>query len=418
MLPEGPASADEVLPHPRLRFVNAQGNSLAQRHAETVRRQTLLVDAVARLVQDAEKGRVEESRVVPRGDAAVVRSERGTKGMGRHVEPSASEVKTDRRGRFLAKRLLHVDRVTATQQRRIRAAAACTNGGDQPNELLAEIGQHPSHVRRQFFRLEIVQQGVVGRLLIAQGLGLLTLEFERLGQPRLEVGEIVFPPGLLPGALAQDGSPGELLHEAARQLGLLVDQPLEPADGDGRFAVRLACQWTGGQFPHFGHECFVRPPLVDHTGKQRRLVGAVLGLGGGHHRSLVPFQDGADGGQERGLTDVLTDFVEQGGRRLGHGISRGVLVHRGVAQSGRNNDAISLPISQVLFNRPRSGKARCPARRWNSHAFAGPVWPADRRRPPFLAAGSVAQPGNRPRPTIKRAPPPRFQSEHMLMIAF
>ena len=183
-------------------------------------------------------------------------------------------------------------------------------------------------VRRQFLRLVIVQQGVVGRLLVAQGLGLLPLELERLGQPGLEVGEIVFPPGLLPGALAQDGGAGKLLDEAAGQLGLLVDQPLEPPDGDGRFAVRLGCQRTGcqrtgGQFRNLGDERLVGPALVDHAGKQRRLVGAVLGLGGGHHRSLVPFQDGADGGQERGLTDVLTDFVEQGRENGTSRISRG-----------------------------------------------------------------------------------------------
>ena len=89
MLPEGPAAAHEVLPQPRLRFVNAQRNGLAQRHAETVRRQALFVDAVARLVQDAEEGRIEEMLVVARGDAAVVRSQRGAKRMGRHVEPPA-----------------------------------------------------------------------------------------------------------------------------------------------------------------------------------------------------------------------------------------------------------------------------------------------------------------------------------------
>ena len=46
-------------------------------------RQPLLVEPVARLVQDAEEGRVEELLVVAGGDAAIVRAQRGAEGMRR-----------------------------------------------------------------------------------------------------------------------------------------------------------------------------------------------------------------------------------------------------------------------------------------------------------------------------------------------
>ena len=81
MPPECPAAAHQIFPHPRLRFVDAQRNGLAERHAESIGRQPLLVDAVTRLVQDAEEGRVEEVSVVAGRDAAVVRAERCAEGM-------------------------------------------------------------------------------------------------------------------------------------------------------------------------------------------------------------------------------------------------------------------------------------------------------------------------------------------------
>ena len=64
MLPERPAAADLVLPQARLRFVNAQRGSRAQRRAEMLGRQALLVDAVAGFVQDAEEGLVEVTRTL------------------------------------------------------------------------------------------------------------------------------------------------------------------------------------------------------------------------------------------------------------------------------------------------------------------------------------------------------------------
>ena len=168
VLPEGPAAADEVLPRPRLRLVNAQGDGLPQRQAEAVGRQALFVDPVSRLVQDAEEGRVEETPVVTRGDAAVVRPQRGAERMGRHVEAAAAEVEADRRGRRGAERLLGGNRVVAGQERGVRAPAAGANGRDQGNELLAEAGQHAADVRRQFLGLVIIQQSVVRRLPVAQ----------------------------------------------------------------------------------------------------------------------------------------------------------------------------------------------------------------------------------------------------------
>ena len=46
------------------------------------------------------------------------------KGWRRDVQPTAVELKTDRRGRLFAERFLHVDRKLAGQERNVRSAAA------------------------------------------------------------------------------------------------------------------------------------------------------------------------------------------------------------------------------------------------------------------------------------------------------
>ena len=74
------------------------------------RRQALLVKSVARLVQDGEKSRVEKLLVVARGDAAIVRTKTGGKRMGRHIEPAAIEIVTDRLGGLLGEAFLRFDR--------------------------------------------------------------------------------------------------------------------------------------------------------------------------------------------------------------------------------------------------------------------------------------------------------------------
>src|SRR5581483_4551012 len=87
MLPERPAAADEILPHPRLRLVDAERHRIAQRRAEMLVGQSLIVDAVARLVQNAEKGVVEMPGVVAGGNPTIAGAETATERMRRHIQP-------------------------------------------------------------------------------------------------------------------------------------------------------------------------------------------------------------------------------------------------------------------------------------------------------------------------------------------
>ena len=75
--------------------MDAQRNGFARREAVPIGAQALVVDAVAGFVQRAEKAPGKMMFVVACGDAAIVRSLGGTKGMGRWVEPAAVEIETD-----------------------------------------------------------------------------------------------------------------------------------------------------------------------------------------------------------------------------------------------------------------------------------------------------------------------------------
>src|SRR5262249_13374158 len=122
VLPERLAAADLVLPHPRLRFVDAQRTVVPARRAEVLRQEPLFVQPVPGLVQDAAERLVEESRVVSRGDPAVAGADPGAERMGGDVEPARLEVEPDRLRCGPDERLLDLDRVLAFQHVALRLA--------------------------------------------------------------------------------------------------------------------------------------------------------------------------------------------------------------------------------------------------------------------------------------------------------
>ena len=98
VLPETAAAADQIFPHPRLRFVDAERDGFAGGETVAFFGQALVVDAVARFVQDAEEAAGEIVLVVARGEAGVVRSEAAAEGMMGDVEPAGLEIEADRFG--------------------------------------------------------------------------------------------------------------------------------------------------------------------------------------------------------------------------------------------------------------------------------------------------------------------------------
>ena len=92
MLPEAAAARDHVLPQPRLAFVHAGRDAVAERRAFERGAHALLVHGVAGLVQRREQRVAEVVLVDARGDAHVAGGEFGAERMVREIEPPAREV--------------------------------------------------------------------------------------------------------------------------------------------------------------------------------------------------------------------------------------------------------------------------------------------------------------------------------------
>src|SRR5205823_9825923 len=101
VLPKRPTAADLVLPKAGLRFVDAQRDGAAQGKTEVGGVKPLIVDAVARFVEDAEETLVEFARMVTRGEPAIARTDAAAKRVGGGVESAGVEIEADcRRGRL------------------------------------------------------------------------------------------------------------------------------------------------------------------------------------------------------------------------------------------------------------------------------------------------------------------------------
>ena len=201
MFPEGPAAADLVFPEARLRFVNAQRDGAAQGKAELGGVESLVVDAVARLVEDAKEALVEFARLVAGGEPAIARTDAAAKRVSSDVEAAGAEVESDRRRRRLPKKLLAVHGVVARQDVRARLRARGGDVGHERRQLLAQRGEHRCVLTRRRARLGFIQQGVVRRILIADRLRFFTLEPDDLLEPGREAREIAVAPGFLPDVL-------------------------------------------------------------------------------------------------------------------------------------------------------------------------------------------------------------------------
>src|SRR5690349_21060489 len=86
VFPEAAGAADEVFPHSRLAFVDAEGDIVAAGGAEMFGGQALGVHGVAGLVEGAEERIGEIVFVVTGGDAGVAGDDAAGKGVERDVQ--------------------------------------------------------------------------------------------------------------------------------------------------------------------------------------------------------------------------------------------------------------------------------------------------------------------------------------------
>src|SRR5436309_171908 len=105
MPPEAAAPGDLVFPQTALRFMHRHAGVQTDRGAKLRRRQTLLVQTVARLVNGTEE-RIERLLRLEARRHSHVAARAGTKWMQRNIEPAARVVEAQPRRDFTEKRLL------------------------------------------------------------------------------------------------------------------------------------------------------------------------------------------------------------------------------------------------------------------------------------------------------------------------
>ena len=97
----------------------------------------------------------------------------------------------------------------------VRMAAAADDFGDQRHKLLAQAGEHAADFGGLRARLVVVEQRVVGDVVVAQRGGFLLFQLDGFFEDRSEAGEVVRLAGFDPELLAEDAQCGRALRRAA-----------------------------------------------------------------------------------------------------------------------------------------------------------------------------------------------------------
>src|SRR5579883_882938 len=138
MPPEGQAAADGILPQPRLRLVDTDGNRFPHRKAVGGRIETLFVESMADLVQDTEKAVAKLMNIEPGGDPEIFGSETRKERVRAGVEASAPEVKANRGCHRLTELSLTVERIDPMEDRLVRSARGSANRPDQLDQFTSK----------------------------------------------------------------------------------------------------------------------------------------------------------------------------------------------------------------------------------------------------------------------------------------
>ena len=218
-LPERVRAADHVLPEARLRLVQAERGRVAAERALDRAREALLVEAVARLVQDGEESREEVVLVLARRQAHVAGREARRERMRRLVEPAGLEVEADRGGQARADGALHLRGIGAVHERVVGPGPRRDRLRER-HELVAQARQQRLETRHAHVGLVLVEQRVVAlAALVADGVGLLAAQRDEALEGVAEEREVGARARRLPGFEARATRPARARARARRARG-------------------------------------------------------------------------------------------------------------------------------------------------------------------------------------------------------
>ena len=219
------------------------------------------------------------------------------------VDPAGFKIETHCLGDVAIECLLRGDWIMAAQQilrYRGRTLRGRTEHGHDGRTQLREQRAQPAGA---YARLVFLQQGIVGRFLVAPALGHLAVQFQDLLQVWLEHLEFGTFPRLAPGFVRQRADALEFFHQPRRHFDRPVVQPPPLADVRGfiRPGVEPVLFAGGNQIANFPG----RESAVDQAAETGELSGAV-GQGLGRHvRSLVPSEQSRRAGEQGGFAGAL-----------------------------------------------------------------------------------------------------------------
>ncbi len=143
--------------------------------------------------------------------------------MDGRVQASAAKIETDLRRRRPSEPFLRGHRITAFEDRQIGPAAAVGDLGHQRHQGRSQTGQRRGDLRRDFARLEIIQQRVIRSLDKPDGRGLLPLQPIDLVQVGAKRRVIVIAASFRPNVLRQRSGVRQFFDQRLRQLAPLVE---------------------------------------------------------------------------------------------------------------------------------------------------------------------------------------------------
>jgi hypothetical protein len=150
-------------------------------------------------VQRAEQGHIQEALVDPGRDADIIDAEVGRKGVGRFILPAALPVVPVAGDHFDAKIPLFLFVIFQVQETIINLGLL-GNRLDQFDLLRAQHRKDGLHLSRLHPGFETVQDDIIRVLVGGEELDISLAQIDDLFQVRLEDAEVIFSPGLGPGA--------------------------------------------------------------------------------------------------------------------------------------------------------------------------------------------------------------------------
>ena len=165
--------------------MHTERDCLANRLTPSIFIQTLFVEPVSCLVEDAKKGTEKIRLIVPRRQSRIERSHPGAERMNRCVDTSGLKIEANRFRDFSIKCLLKFDRIMSGKLRTIHGFLR-GGGLHDWQKILSQRTKRLVETPRRCSPFESIHQGIIKPIIVTPALRLFPTEENKLFQPGFE----------------------------------------------------------------------------------------------------------------------------------------------------------------------------------------------------------------------------------------